>query len=230
MSYENPNQSENVPVSEIEIEKDFDAFVPEGFRADPFGYFEAKGRNIKSGEIQYDEQGGVKEDPTATKDLPIWKNEQGEELHTVGKKVNTIKSQVGKSGDPFYEYSIMEIAREFDLPAPVPIAKVKRDNEHLVVMKKIEGIRWTDEGMKPITESDLTDTDKQDLLTQAQQMMDDLQKQYERIGLSRNWKLKDMIFDVDIPGRKVLKVTPTDWERTKIDIVKLVKARKERGQ
>jgi hypothetical protein len=176
----------------------------------------------------YDEQGGIKEDPTATKDLPVWKNEEGEELYTVGKKVNTIKSQVGKSGDPFYEYSIIAIAREFDLPAPIPVAKVKRDNEHLIVMKKIDGIRWTDEGMKIINESDLTEADKQSLLSQAQEMMIGLQQQYEQIGLKRNWKLKDMIFDVDIANRKVLKVIPTDWERTKINMEKLTKAREEK--
>lgn len=228
MSFENPDHSESIPISEIEIEDEFDGFVPEEFRDDPFEYFRKMGRNIKSGEVIYDEVGGVKEDPTATKDLPVWQNQQGEQLHTVSKKVNTLKSQVEKSGDPFYEYSIMEIAREFDLPAPIPVAKVKRDNEHLIVMKKIEGIRWTDEGMRSINESDLTEADKQSLLSQAQGMMDDLQRQYEEIGLRRNWKLKDMIFDVDIPNRRVLMVTPTDWERTKIDENKLSEARNRR--
>ena len=224
MVFEDPN-AESIPISEIKVEHDFEAFVPTAFRADPFGYFEKEGRNIKSGEIKYDEQGTVKEDPTATKDLPVWQNESGEELHTVGKKVNTTKSQVGKSGDPFYEYSIMEIAREFDLPAPVPVAKVKRDNEHLIVMQKIEGLRWTNEGMKPLHESDLTDADKKDLLSQAQEMMGELQRRYEQIGLHRNWKLKDMIFNLDIPNRKVTSVIPTDWERTKIDTDLLNKAR-----
>ena len=36
------------------------------------------------------------------------------------------------------------------------------------------------------------------------------------------------IFDVDIPNRKVVGITPTDWERTKIDKDKLAKAREER--
>ncbi len=225
---EQPNRIENIPIAEIKIEKDFEAFVPEEFKSDPFGYFEREGRNIKSGEIQYDEQGVVKEDPTCTKDLPVWRNSEGLELQTVGKKVNTEKSQVGKSGDPFYEYSIMEIAREFGLPAPIPVAKIKRNNEHLIVMQKILGIRWTNDGMRPIHEANLTESDKQDLLKQAQEIVNEIQQKYEQIGLRRNWKMKDMVFDVDIPNKKVLNVIPTDWERTKIDKEKLDKVREQR--
>ncbi|MFA6415820.1 MAG: hypothetical protein WCW47_03605 [Candidatus Paceibacterota bacterium] len=228
MAFEDSSTTEEIPLSKVETEEGFDTFVPEEFRADPFGYFEREGRNIKSGEVTLDEQGVIKEDPTATKDLPVWHDSQGAELHTVGKKVNTVKSQIGKSGDPFYEYLIMKIAREFDLPAPTPVAKAKRGNEHLIVMKKTEGIRWTNEGMRPILESGLTEADKQDLLHQAQLIMDTLQQKYEQIGLHRNWKLKDMIFDVDILNRKVLAVTPTDWERTKIDTSKLAVARATR--
>ncbi len=227
MSFEDPTQTEHIPVSEVEVEGPFASFVPADFIADPLGYFERRGQNIKSGEIQHDAGGVVKEDPTATKDLPVWQNQRGEQLYTVGKKVNTTKSQVGKSGDPFYEYSIMQIAEEFGLPAPRPVAKVKHDDEHLIVMTKIEGVRWTDEGMKAIEESDLTDEDKRNLLSQAQTIMAELEQRYKEIGLYRSWKLKDMIFDVDIPNRAVLGVTPTDWERTKIDIDKLAKARQE---
>jgi hypothetical protein len=37
-----------------------------------------------------------------------------------------------------------------------------------------------------------------------------------------------MIFDVDLENIKIRKVTPTDWERTKIDRQKLESARSER--
>jgi len=217
------------PTPEIEIEGAFQSFVPLEFIEDPFGYFEKFGQNIKSGQKIYDADGVVKEDPTATKDLPLWRNSDGEVLQTVGKRVNTTKSQVGKSNDPFYEYTIMEIAKEFDLPAPRPVAKVKLDNEHLILMKKVEGVRWTESGMKPIHESNLTETDKKNMLAQAEEMMAQLQKSYEEIGLVRTWKLKDMIFDVDIPSKTVLNVIPTDWERTKIDNKKLAEARSRKG-
>ena len=229
MSFEYPNTVENTPQPKIEVEAGFEKFVPNEFSTDPFCYFETHGRNIKSGEVEHDEEGLVKEDPTATKDLPVWKDLSGKELRVVGKKVNTVKSQVGKSGDPFYEYSIMEIAKEFDLPAPTPIAKAEHDDQHLIVMENVEGIRWTDEGMKPIHEANLTEEEKKVMLTQAQELMDNLQERFDAIGLVRKWKLKDMIFDVDIPNRKVLGITPTDWERTKIDSDILTRARAERG-
>ena len=218
------------PQPEVNAESDFQDFIPEEFLANPLEYFEKYGRNIKSGEILYDSEGKVKEDPTAVKDLPVWRNQRNEELHTVGKKVNLTKGKVGESGDPFYEYTIMEIAKEFGLPAPIPVAKITHNNEHLVIMKKIEGIRWTDDGMKPIRDSNLTAEDKQNLIAQAEALMFDLQQKYEGIGLHRNWKLKDMVFNVDIPNRKVISVIPTDWERTKIDTKKLTIARQERQE
>ncbi len=218
------------PQPEINIENNFQDFIPEEFLANPLEYFEKYGRNIKSGEILYDSESKVKEDPTAVKDLPVWRNQKNQELHTVGKKVNLAKGKVGESGDPFYEYSIMEIAKEFGLPAPIPVAKVTHNNEHLIVMEKIEGIRWTNEGMKPIHNSNLTEADKQNLIAQAEARMSDLQQKYEAIGLHRNWKLKDMVFNIDIPNKKVIGVIPTDWERTKINTEKLAEARQEKNK
>ncbi|HTK33145.1 MAG TPA: hypothetical protein VL335_01195 [Candidatus Paceibacterota bacterium] len=219
------NQTEQIP--QIEAEDVFRDFIPEEFQVDPFGYFEKYGKNIKSGDIQRDETGKIKEDPTAVKDLPVWHNHNKDELYTVGKKVNIAKSQVEKSGDPFYEYSIMEIAHEFGLPAPEPIAKIKHGDDHLIIMRKVEGIRWTKDGMEPINNSNLTEKDKKDMLFQAEKLMSEIQEKFEAIGLSRTWKLKDMIAQVDIPNKKVLGIVPTDWERTKINKEKLEAVRKE---
>jgi len=218
MNFESP------PQPQINIESDFQDFIPEEFLSNPLEYFEKNGHNIKPG-VKHFDQKGTFEDPDATKDLPVWHNSQNEELHTVGKKVNITKAQVGKSGDPFHEYSVMEIAKEFGLPAPTPIAKVEHNNEYLIIMKKVEGIRWTDEGMKPIHESNLTDEDKKNLLSEAEKMVADIAQKYERIGLHRKWKMKDMIFEVDIPNKKVLSVIPTDWEGTEINTKELEEAR-----
>lgn len=227
MSLEHPTNIESTPTTKIETAPGYEGVLPEDFTADPFRYFETRGRNIKSGEVEYGPDGEVSEDPTATKDLAL-RDTSGGEKHVVAKKVNTIKSQVGKSGDPFYEYSIMQLAREFGLPAPRPIAKISRGGEHLILMERVAGIRWTDAGMTPIHESDLTPADKQAMLAQAEDIVARIAEQYAAIGLSRNWKMKDMIFHVDIPNRKVLDVTPTDWERTKIDYEKLAAARNAR--
>ena len=55
--------------------------------------------------------------------------------------------------------------------------------------------------------------------------MTNLAEVYDSIGVHRNWKHKDMIFQVDISNKKLLGVIPTDWERTKIDREALEQAR-----
>lgn len=210
---------------DIKIEVGFEDFVPQEFKQDPLSYFDVHGVNIKSGEITYHPDGEVSEDPTAVKDLPVWKDSEGSTLEVVGKRVNNKKSHVGKSNNPFYEYSIMEIAKELGLSAAEPIAKIEQNNTYLILTKKIPGIRWTEKGMKPIHESNLTDSDKKDLLSQTETLMQDLKVKFDGAGLIRTWKLKDMIADVDIENKKVRSLIPTDWERTKIDQVKLEEAR-----
>ncbi len=110
-----PISQENTP--KVDIESHFFDFVPQEFIDDPVEYFEREGRNIKTGEKKIDEQGVVREDPTAVKDLPAWKNHQGEEILTVGRRVNVSKGSVGESGDPFYEYTILEKLAQMGLPA-----------------------------------------------------------------------------------------------------------------
>ena len=73
MSLEFP-KFESTPESFIKIEKEFEDFIPEEFLNDPVGYFEKEGQNIKQGEKKFDETGRIREDPTAVKDLPVWKN------------------------------------------------------------------------------------------------------------------------------------------------------------
>lgn len=226
MSFENStNNFEQTPRPKVEVEHQYADFVPEEFKNDPLGYFEREGVNIKSGEIQRNESGEIKEDPTAVKDLPVWTKAGGETLETVGKRINVEKSQVGKSGDPFYEYKIMEIAQEFALPAPRPVAKAEQDDKHLIIMEKVQGIRWTERDMRAIHESDLTEADKQDMLKQAEEKMRRLEQKFSSIGLNRTWKIKDMIADVAIEDKAVMSLTPTDWERAKIDQTKLTEAR-----
>jgi len=59
MSFECPKfeiKIESEPRPEITVESDYDVFIPNEFRENPFGYFESEGKNIKSGEIKIDEQ------------------------------------------------------------------------------------------------------------------------------------------------------------------------------
>ncbi len=216
-NFEQPPDQGREPTPQIKLENGFQDFPPEEFINDPVGYFEREGKNIKSGEIKYDEDGGIKEDPTAVKDLPEWHNAQDEQLHTVGKRVNVEKGEIGKSGDPFYEYKILETIRDINLPAPRPVAKAEQDETHLIVMERATGIRWWEVKSLRLKEQGYTDEDIKNLQNEAQRKMEELQSQFEEAGITRGWKLKDMVFDIDVENKRIVGMTPTDWERTKID-------------
>lgn len=210
-----PNEQE-LGLTKTEVKPEYEGFVPDEFRQDPFLYFERQGKNIKSGDVQYDEEGRIKEDPTAVKDLPVWTNSSGAELRCVGKKVNTDKAMIGKSGDPFYEYQVMDLALAKGLPTPKPVARSSRGNEHLIVMERVPGIRWTDTDALHLSERGYSKDDIETLKSQAMAMMEELKERFDTAGIIRNWKFKDMIFDLDIENKKIRSITPTDWERTKI--------------
>ncbi len=157
MSFENPTfepNKEAVAQAKIEVESGYEAFVPDEFKQDPLGYFESQGKNVKLGEIKRDETDRVRGDPTATKELPIWTDASGSELHAIGKRVNIEKGKVGESGDPFYEYRVMELISEAGLPTPRPVAKVEQSGTHLIVMEKVQGIGWYDKDAMHLKERD----------------------------------------------------------------------------
>ncbi len=210
------NIQENAPAPKVEVEPEFNEFVPQEFLADPAGYFEREGKNIKTGEIKYDEAGRVREDPTAVKDLPVWKNTEGVEIQTVGRRVNTAKGAVGESGDPFHEYKILERLAQMELPAARPIAKAEQAGTHIIVMERIPGIRWSEKDSLNLKEKGYSDEDITALMTEAEQRMSELKTQFDEAGIVRGWKLKDMVIEVDVENKKIISMIPTDWERTKI--------------
>jgi len=207
---------ESISTPQIEIEPQYKEFVTEEFKNDPLGYFEREGKNIKSGEIKIDNDGVVREDPTAVKDLPPWKNYKGEEIFTVGRRVNISKGSVGDSGDPFYEYKILEQLQRLGLPAARPIAKAEQADSHLIVMERIPGIRWSERDSLRLKENGYSEEEISALIAEAESKMNNLQEIFTKAGVIRGWKLKDMVFQIDIINRKILSITPTDWERTKI--------------
>ncbi len=212
----NSNAQESPPTPTVEVESGFVEFVPQAFLNDPAGYFEREGKNIKTGEVKYDEAGVVREDPTAVKDLPAWTNAEGKEIHTVGRRVNTIKGAVGESGDPFYEYKILEKLTVMGLPVAKPIAKAEQAGTHIIVMERIPGIRWSEKESLNLKENGYSDEDISTLMQQAEERMDELKVQFEQVGVVRGWKLKDMVFEIDVENKRITSIVPTDWERTKI--------------
>ncbi len=227
MNYENSTSGRQEAITpKIDIEPGLNDFIPEDFKKDPIKYFEEKGVNIKSGDIKQDESGRVREDPTAVKDLPVWRNQDGLELHTVGKRVNTAKGNVGESGDPFYEYKVMEVIQELGLPCPRPVSKVEQGGNHLIVMERVPGFRWADKDTLNLDQKGYSSDDIKSLYDQAEVMLRDLHSRFEEAGITRGWKLKDMIFNIDIENKKIISIVPVDWERTKLDQDKLDRARK----
>lgn len=207
----------------METEPAYKDSVPKEFLGNPFGYFETRGKNIRSGDPKTDADGRVRDDPSAVKELPAWNMPSGEKLHTVAKKINTEKGEVGKSGDPFYEYHIMESVHELGLPAPTLVAKIQQDGAYLFVVKKVPGVSWHQRDTLNFKERGYSQEDIDQLTKQAEQQVRNLHHRFEEAGIYRDWKLKDMIFDIDIEGKKLKCVTPTDWERTRIDQEKFSK-------
>ncbi len=210
------NILERASVPKVEVEPEFVEFAPQEFIDNPLEYFEREGKNVKSGEIKYDEAGIVREDPTAVKDLPTWRNAVGAEIKTVGRRVNTAKGAVGESGDPFHEYKILERLARLGLPAAKPIAKAEQAGMHVIVMERIPGVRWSERDSLRLKESGYSDDDIAALMTEAEHKMSELEARFDEAGVIRGWKLKDMVFEVDVPNKKILSIVPTDWERTKI--------------
>lgn len=201
----------------VEPKPETESFVPEEFKSEPAKYFEEKGENVKSGEIKHHEDGTVREDPTAVKDLPDWENASGEKIKVVGKRINAEKAQVGKTGDPFHEYKVIELVTDAGLPAPRLIAKAEQNNQYLFIMERVAGIRWS-ERTQILRESGMSEEAIENWQQKAREKMQTLGDVFEEYGIRRGWKEQDMIFDIDEQTKEIKKITPTDWERTKIDL------------
>lgn len=218
----------NQPKHLIDSKLEFSEFVPDDFKNHPFEYFEQKGVNIKSGEIKYKETGEISDDPTAVKELPEWKNSTGNTLNVIAKRVNIEKSQVRHSGDPFYEYHIMELANELDLPCVEPIAKIESEGQFMFLTKKTNGITRLDDYIKHLQENGWSQGDILSIKNQAEEMMNKIKEQYDAVGIMRKWELKDMVCNIDFEKKSIISATPTDFEKTKIDHPKFFEAREKK--
>jgi len=217
-------QQEGEKKAIIEVAPEYEKFIPADFRNNPIEYFESQGKNIKPGEIKLDEAARVKEDPTAVKELPVWADGSGNELETIGKRVNVLKGEVGESQDPFYEANILRVVHSLGLPAPRLIAQVSSQSEHLIIMEKAAGISWYDKESLKKNLAGYSKAEIEELKQKAEALMHELKERFDEAGIIRDWKLKDMIFNIDFERQEIISITPTDWERTKIDKDKLSKA------
>jgi hypothetical protein len=227
---------ETHPQPAIDVENGYENFVPEAFKADPFDYFERYGINIKPGESKFDEQGVIREDVSAVKYLPVWKDSNGLAIDVVAKRINPEKGRVRKENNPFYEYKIMEILTELGLPTIKPVAKIESNGQFMIVTERAKGFNLFEinKMIPELKAKGYTDDDLAELQKKALQQMDDLRKVFEEAGIYKDnsedhkdhWKIQDMIFDLDIENKQIRSIIPTDWEKTKIDEQKLAEARK----
>lgn len=231
MNFENPTKNpilelekEVKPNVKIEVESGYEDFIPKEFLADPMGYFESYGENIKSGEIIYNESGQRKEDPTKVKELPVWADKNGNQLNVIGKRISIGKGEMGRTENPFHEYDVMKILGTIGFPTSIPVAKVAHDGIYLLVMEKVSGIGWYEfEKKLPFfREQGFSEEIVRELKKQAEEQMQKVKEELEEAGVDKGrWKLNDMIFDIDIENKRIRNVVPVDWERAKIDFEKL---------
>lgn len=221
-----PERQENKP--KLHIESQYDDFLPEDFKNDPHKYIEDNGENIKSGYIKYHDNGSVREDPTASKFLPKWQSKQGEVIQFVSKKVNRekVRTRTQASGEKFedslLEYKMMSLCQILDLPSAKPIGFVEQDNDLYTLMERVKGYAWTKRDKEALSQFGLTTQDQEALQRQIEEQMSALREKYEKFGIYRKWKHKDMVFDLDIEHKAVTGIVPVDWEGSHLDREKLM--------
>lgn len=224
-------------IVKIEVNRAYENFLPQTFKEDPGAYFNEHGKQVKPGEITtYNEKGQILENPDSVKDFPAWTDSENNELVTVCKRINTERGETKKAQDPFYEYKILELLQELNLPAAKPIAKIEQNETCFIVMEKIPGLRWNEVNTLRNVELGFSEDDFKNLKIQVSEEMDRLKDIFSKAGIMRqpvaemglsSWEMKDMVFDINLKNKKLLKITPTDWEITTIDEEK-VEAYKKR--
>lgn len=214
MKFESLNKPEEISNLSIEIEGEYEEFIPNDFRDNPFLYFEKSGVNIRPGlVIEKDASGNIKDDPTAVKRLPIWSDGK-RNLEVVAKRVNPRKSQIAESGDPLYEYNIIKYLKSLDLPAPNPIGFVEQGDKAIFLTEKIPGLNLHD--LAGLSDQGWTGDEIAKIEEQAVFEMKNLESRFAVLNIKRGWHLKDMVLDIDLNTKSLRNITPTDFERTKV--------------
>ena len=227
-----PEKSKKESISvELNIDDSYRDFIPEEFKKNPKEYIEKHGENIESGEVKFDAEGNIREDPTATKFLEL-KNENGDAIKLVSKKVNLEKvlTKIEEKGekfvDSFLEYKMMHLCKLLGLPTAESVASIKQGDDMYTLMKRVDGYTWTDRDRKELAEKGFTKDDEDRIRRQIIEKMKILEKKFDEFGIYRKWKstkdgsvkwkYKDMVFRLDKDGN-VAEIVPVDWERSHVD-------------
>jgi hypothetical protein len=205
-----------IPGGTLELDSSLEPFLPPAFVADPMKYFHEHGSAVQAGDVTYDEAGRITDDPTAVADFPVWRNRRGDEIRVVCKRVNRHKSGVRRSGDPFYEYRVLQLVRELGFVTARPVARFGQGSDYFIVTERVEGLRWVrrwDSGLKRPARAHMR--------AQAEALMLRLAAALADAGVRRPWNIKDMILQLDPDTHAVQAVIPVDWERARLDFDRL---------
>ena len=205
-----------IPDGTLELDDSVEPFLPPAFVADPMQYFHEHGSAIQAGDVTFDEAGRITDDPTAVADFPVWRSRGGEEIRVVCKRVNRDKSGVRRSGDPFYEYRVLQLVRELGFVTARPLARFRQGSDYFIVTEKVEGLRWVrrwDSGLKKPA--------RPHMRAEAVALMLRLEAALADAGVRRPWNIKDMILQLDPDTYAVRAVIPVDWERARLDFDRL---------
>lgn len=206
-----------VPEGTLEVEASAAPFLPLDFVADPMRYFDQRGTRVRRGTVvTYNAAGRIDDDPNAVRDFPVWSNPRGEELRVVGKRVNTKKSMVRRSANPFYEYRVMHLVRELGFVTARPLATLAQRGSYFFVTERVEGFRWVQRRKAGLDKAECAR-----IHAEAEALMAPLQAALADAGIRRPWHVKDMIMKLDADTRSVRAIVPVDWEETRLDFGKL---------
>jgi hypothetical protein len=110
----------------------------------------------------------------------------------------------------------MKKAKELGLPTANPIAFVfgRNFNEgSYVIMEFVEGVSG-DKFEEEMQKFDFSEEAKLRLRGDLQKIHREIAQNYrERLGVDKNWYLKDLIIQLDQKEQKIVRVVPVDWER-----------------
>jgi hypothetical protein len=202
-----------IPEGTLEVESSIAPFLPPAFVADPMRYFDEYGKRVRRGTVvTYNAAGRVDDDPNAVRDFPEWSDPGGQELRVVCKRVNPTKSMVRRSGNPFYEYRIMQLVRELGFVTARPLARLTQRDSYFFLTERVEGFRWVER-----RKSGFDDAACDGIRAEAEALIAPLEAAFLEIGIRRPWHVKDLIMTLDPDAQTVRAVIPIDWEETRLD-------------
>ena len=107
------------------------------------------------------------------------------------------------------------------MPSAKPIGFVKQDESLYTLMERVKGYTWTSRDKEILKQQGLTDQDEEPIKRQIEEKMHELRNKYEEFGIYRKWKHSDMVFDLDLEHKKIISITPVDWEKSHLDLQKM---------